>query len=624
MTKGLLNDDGKNDTLKSKKITILSPVCGEKAIFEWPTIWNGIETGYEILSVIKCVFDDDSDFDSQMIENISLNAIDATDFQQVTKVVKRYNSIIREKLSLLAGTAYQMDIRKKKIGIPLLKFILEQCYNSSVSDSRKLNLYKPGSSGVYGETSFDFFVDVIKYVERRLNKSCRFVDIGSGIGNIVCLTAALMDIQRSYGIEIEHYPAECARKYVNTFQFWMKFYGKRHSFIDINQGDVREPKFHSMLSSCNFIFTNNVKFHPELNNFLSSIFMKCADNTLILSPVSFIGKNFRVSNRTIDSLSARMICENVIEGNVSWMSQKCSYFVQEINYAHYQKQLVRLQEENSQQLKPKRIRTSSQFDEMNQMELEVNDENKIPISLRNDSVIKEEKMIFSTTLTQPKTVSISTESNKNESISKESNKNESNKTVSISKESNKNESSKTVSISKESNKKNRIIKKKKPIVMNKDGSKSKENIDEKTEKQKKKKDKQISDMLNAMERASKSAAKKQLDLSNYSLFNNDELVPDNISSPNIIYSSKLIDNYDDSDENLMMSNCSYISEKLINAEALKAAEKAFHKKKKSLMSDKKKKKKKSKNSLSWNEILNECNVQTIRKEREVKDSHRAL
>ena len=44
----------------------------------------------------------------------------------------------------------------KKASIRLVKHIIHQAYNQSVTDPDKLNQYEPFSPEVYGETSFEF------------------------------------------------------------------------------------------------------------------------------------------------------------------------------------------------------------------------------------------------------------------------------------------------------------------------------------------------------------------------------------------------------------------------------------------------------------------------------------
>lgn len=60
----------------------------------------------------------------------------------------------------------------------LLRHILQQVYNHSVTDPEKLNNYEPFSPEVYGETSFDLVAQIIDEME--MMEEDTFVDLGSG------------------------------------------------------------------------------------------------------------------------------------------------------------------------------------------------------------------------------------------------------------------------------------------------------------------------------------------------------------------------------------------------------------------------------------------------------------
>lgn len=60
----------------------------------------------------------------------------------------------------------------------LLRHILQQVYNHSVTDPEKLNNYEPFSPEVYGETSFDLVAQMID--EIKMTEDDLFVDLGSG------------------------------------------------------------------------------------------------------------------------------------------------------------------------------------------------------------------------------------------------------------------------------------------------------------------------------------------------------------------------------------------------------------------------------------------------------------
>lgn len=65
----------------------------------------------------------------------------------------------------------------------LLRHILQQVYNHSVTDPEKLNNYEPFSPEVYGETSFDLVSQIIDEME--MMEDDTFVDLGSGKSTVI-------------------------------------------------------------------------------------------------------------------------------------------------------------------------------------------------------------------------------------------------------------------------------------------------------------------------------------------------------------------------------------------------------------------------------------------------------
>lgn len=75
------------------------------------------------------------------------------------------------------GTTQPMKLNKRPSN-GLLRHILQQVYNHSVTDPEKLNNYEPFSPEVYGETSFDLVAQIIDEME--MMEEDTFVDLGSG------------------------------------------------------------------------------------------------------------------------------------------------------------------------------------------------------------------------------------------------------------------------------------------------------------------------------------------------------------------------------------------------------------------------------------------------------------
>ena len=109
-----------------------------------------------------------------------------------------------------------MNNKKARPSTELLQAIIQMCYNCSVSEPTKLNtFYEPFSPEVYGETSFPFIQQIIE--EFPLNEEDVFIDLGSGIGQVVLQVAAASKCAKCIGIEKAELPSSIARVGVRLF-----------------------------------------------------------------------------------------------------------------------------------------------------------------------------------------------------------------------------------------------------------------------------------------------------------------------------------------------------------------------------------------------------------------------
>ncbi|XP_043910718.1 histone-lysine N-methyltransferase, H3 lysine-79 specific-like [Protopterus annectens] len=92
------------------------------------------------------------------------------------RLCEKYNRAIDSIHQLWKGTTQPMKLNTRPNN-GLLRHILQQVYNHSVTDPEKLNNYEPFSPEVYGETSFDLVAQMID--EIKMNEDDFFVDLGS-------------------------------------------------------------------------------------------------------------------------------------------------------------------------------------------------------------------------------------------------------------------------------------------------------------------------------------------------------------------------------------------------------------------------------------------------------------
>ena len=118
----------------------------------------------------------------------------------------------------------------QKTSRELLRHILQQVYNHAVKDPEKLNQYTPFSAEVnclllsfsmetcklysecslqvYGESSYDLICQVID--NANISDCDTFIDLGSGVGQVVLQIAALTPCKFAWGIERAEWPSRYA------------------------------------------------------------------------------------------------------------------------------------------------------------------------------------------------------------------------------------------------------------------------------------------------------------------------------------------------------------------------------------------------------------------------------
>ena len=100
--------------------------------------------------------------------------------------------------------------RLGRVSRPHLKHILQKCYNKSVTDPNDLNHYEAFTPEVYGETSFELICQMLDQLHP-ISPENTFIDLGSGVGQVVLQVAALTSCELCLGIEKANIPAKYAR-----------------------------------------------------------------------------------------------------------------------------------------------------------------------------------------------------------------------------------------------------------------------------------------------------------------------------------------------------------------------------------------------------------------------------
>ena len=115
-----------------------------------------------------------------------------------------------------------------------------------------------------------------------------FIDLGSGVGQVVLQIAASTTCKMAWGVERAEWPNRYAEvmklklvqsgelfslTFWNVFQGmdfhfrrWMKWWGKSFSEYKLVKGDFLNEEFRERVTSANIIFVNNFAFGPNVDH----------------------------------------------------------------------------------------------------------------------------------------------------------------------------------------------------------------------------------------------------------------------------------------------------------------------------------------------------------------------
>lgn len=209
----------------------------------------------------------------------------------------------------------------------LVDFILTQVYERTVSPTvESLNKYQPGGDNVYGELNPPF-VRTILTKHGKMTSDQVFVDLGSGVGNVV-LQAALEIGCSSYGCEMVDNSCNFAEAQEKEFRSRSLLWGLRPGMVTLERGDFRtNKKILEALKKADCILVNNKAFTPPLNDALVRMFMDLKSGCKVVSLVSFVMGNEKNGVNDIANSIFEVEEHQYYEEWVSWSQAGGRYFV---------------------------------------------------------------------------------------------------------------------------------------------------------------------------------------------------------------------------------------------------------------------------------------------------------
>jgi H3 lysine-79-specific histone-lysine N-methyltransferase len=266
---------------------------------------------------------------SQAVESFEHRIKRAWNHQSIPEfigVVENFNSLIKPLVA--DGTIRRELATKRRLPLQTVRRILDQVYARTVSPRvESLRAYKNGTDNVYGEL-LPRFCDII-FDKTKLNESHVFVDLGSGVGNVV-LQAALQVGCESWGIEMMKNPCDLADLQVKEFPGRTALWGLSVGDVHLIRGDfTQNPQVPEILRKADVVLVNNQAFTPELNNQLLNMFLDLKDGCKVASLKPFVREDYKYNERNTQSLENIFTQERFgyFSGCVSWTDGQGSWFI---------------------------------------------------------------------------------------------------------------------------------------------------------------------------------------------------------------------------------------------------------------------------------------------------------
>ncbi|UZJ54678.1 hypothetical protein CBS101457_003998 [Exobasidium rhododendri] len=249
------------------------------------------------------------------------------------RTVHRFNTTL---LNLKNAGKIEENVRKMgETGVNegIWRCLQEQCYARTVAPRvEELSKYEAFSDNVYGELLPRFMSEICQLT--RLGPESVFVDLGSGVGNLL-IQVALQTGSESIGCEQMKIPAELASMQVKEaterWKMWGLCGGKS---IQAWQGDFGEDvRVQSILRKADVVLVNNYAFTAPTNDKLSLQFLDLKDGCQVVSLKPFVPADFRLTERTLSSPLAilKVAQRYYTSGCVSWADGGGKYYIHTVD-----------------------------------------------------------------------------------------------------------------------------------------------------------------------------------------------------------------------------------------------------------------------------------------------------
>jgi H3 lysine-79-specific histone-lysine N-methyltransferase len=242
------------------------------------------------------------------------------------EAITSYNRAVRRRID--DGTIAKHLDATHTLRLPLVERILTQIYSRTVSPRvESLRQYENGTDNVYGELLPRFISTIFK--ETKLKSDQVFVDLGSGVGNVV-LQAALEVGCESWGCEMMPNACKLADLQREEFKARCRLWGIAPGKTRLVHGNfLTEDSIVKVLQRADVVLINNQAFTPQLNNELINHFLDMKEGCRIVSLKSFVPPGHKIQSRNLNSPINLLTVKqrNYWSDSVSWTDVGGTYFV---------------------------------------------------------------------------------------------------------------------------------------------------------------------------------------------------------------------------------------------------------------------------------------------------------
>lgn len=215
------------------------------------------------------------------------------------------------------------------LDLRLIERILTQTYSRTVSlHVGLLRHYENGTDNVYGELLPKFISDILRR-DTKMKSTQVFVDLGSGVGNVV-LQAALEIGCESWGCEMMDNACDLAELQEKEFRARCRLWGLSAGSVHLERGDfLKNIAIGKVLKTADVVLVNNQAFTPELNEDLTSLFLDLKEGCQIVSLKSFVPSGHKITSRNLHRACnvLDVVEKRYYSACVSWTDTPGTYYI---------------------------------------------------------------------------------------------------------------------------------------------------------------------------------------------------------------------------------------------------------------------------------------------------------